>query len=142
MEMITIIFVAPGKVPEVKTIPHSNQAFQQLVGGHYCHIYPWKDKAALLCHDDGKLIGLPPNRILFADEEKAMQKPQGKLAGEPIIEWIAGNFIICGLAPENFCSLTPEQIERYTKRFWYPEQFYNRNGYCTVLRSEPGNNPI
>ena len=79
---------------------------QQAVGGPIQVIYPFRESVALICHEEGKLIGLPLNRAL-RDEE-----------GE-IYDIIAGPFFLCGAPPdsENFTSLTPEQMAHYEERF-------------------------
>ena len=42
-----------------------------------------------------------------------------------------------GLGEEDFCSLTPEQIEQFSEKFRMPEQFISLNGKLTVLPLEP-----
>lgn len=58
-----------------------------------------------VCHEEGKLIGLPLNRSL---ED---------------YDIIAGTFIIVGLSEDDFCSLTPEQTEKYRQKYETPEAF-------------------
>lgn len=68
---------------------------------------------ALICHEEGKLLDLPLNRYLRLED-----------TGE-IYDIIAGAFFLCAAPPDSdrFESLSPEQIERYTKRFQDPEYF-------------------
>ena len=89
-----------------------------MVGGTVQAIYPFDDPVALLCNDDGKLLGLPMNRALHESSDI-----------------ICGSFAIAGAPPgaSNFTSLTEEQIQRYTKRFWFPEQFLSIAGAVFVL---------
>lgn len=102
-----ILVIEPLKEPYVKDIPNTLEAKQAIVGGLIQAIYPFDHpEIALICNDEGKIIGLPPNRALFDEDGK-------------IIDIIAGTFFLCS-APadsENFESLTNEQIEKYTKRF-------------------------
>ena len=63
-----------------------------------------------MCNEEGKLAGLPLNRALRTED------------GE-IYDIIAGNFFICGLGEENFCSLTPELAEKFKEEFKHPETF-------------------
>ena len=62
---------------------------------------------ALICHEEGKLLGLPLNR--------ALRHPDS----HEIYDVIAGTFFLCGAPPESehFESLTEEQMERYTEHF-------------------------
>jgi hypothetical protein len=59
---------------------------------------------ALVCNDEGKLLNLPPNRLL-RDEN-----------GQPY-DILCGTFFVVGLGKEDFKSLTPQQIRRYSDLF-------------------------
>jgi hypothetical protein len=53
----------PGKPPEVRDIGNANelQPLQELVGG-YIEVVPFPVKnTVLVCNEEGKLMGLPPN---------------------------------------------------------------------------------
>ena len=68
--------------------------------------YPFSDPVALVCNDEGKLIGLDLNRGL-RDE-----------TGE-IYDIMAGTFLVVGLDGEDFASLSPELAQNcllYTSR--------------------------
>ena len=75
---------------------------------------------ALVCNDEGKLIGLDLNRGL-RDEN-----------GE-IYDIVAGTFLVVGLGEEDFSSLSPELIQKYTEQFKTPERFMQINGNIVVL---------
>ena len=79
---------------------------QAVVGGPIQAIYPFPEPVALICHEEGKLLGLPLNRAL-RDKD-----------GE-IYDIIAGPFFLCGAPPDRdtFTSLTPEQMVHYKDRF-------------------------
>ncbi len=104
-------------------------AMQRCVGGTIEAVYePGGRDAALICNDEGKLLGLPLNRAL-RDEE-----------GE-IYDVVAGTFFICGAPPdsESFTSLTDEQVDYWLKRFAKPEFFVRVNGkIICVPVEEPG----
>ena len=102
-----IVLVEPGKEARPAEISGSLQSMQQLVGGPIQAVYPFEEPVTLICHEEGKLLGLPLNRALRSPE-----------AGE-IYDIIAGPFFLCGAPPdsENFTSLTPEQMAHYEKRF-------------------------
>lgn len=93
-------------------------AMQRCVGGNIEVVYePGGRDAALICNDEGKLLGLPLNRALRDEEGQ-------------IYDVIAGTFFICG-APEDsedFTSLTDEQAAYWLKRFAKPEFFVSVNG--------------
>ena len=54
-----ILVVEPGKVPCVRGIAHGLKAMQQVVGGPIQAVYLFQDSAALICHEEGKLLALP-----------------------------------------------------------------------------------
>ena len=98
-----IVLVEPGKEARLAEISGSLQSMQQLVGGIIQAIYPWTDPVAMICHDEGKILGLPFNRVL---ED---------------YDLIAGPFFICGIQGENFASLTDQQVKTYLEKFRRPQ---------------------
>lgn len=80
------------------------EELQAIVGGHIQAIYPFDDPVALVCNEEGKLIGLPPNRFLC-----------GKSGY--VYDLICGTFFLVGLGTEDFISLTDGEIERYSRYF-------------------------
>lgn len=108
-----ILLIESEKIPRPLEIDPSLKSMQQLVGGPIQAVYPFEEPVALICHEEGKLLGLPLNRALRSPE-----------TGE-IYDIIAGPFFLCS-APtdsDHFESLTEEQLERYTKRFFSVEYF-------------------
>lgn len=103
-KVITVLVVEPMKRPDVRQIDNTLESMQKNVGGLIQPIYPFDDPVALVCNDEGKLMGLPPNRLLRDD------------SGQPY-DLICGTFFITGLGTEDFTSLTDEQIGKYTKLF-------------------------
>lgn len=57
-----IVMVEPGKAAYPMELGHSLKAMQQAVGGAIQILYPLEEPVALVCHEEGKLLGLPPNR--------------------------------------------------------------------------------
>ena len=103
-EKMTVLVVEPMKKPYVKEIDPDLHSLQ----------------VALVCNDEGKLIGLDLNRGL-RDEN-----------GE-IYDIVAGTFLVVGLGEEDFASLSPELIQKYTEQFKTPERFMQINGNIVVL---------
>lgn len=118
---MTILEVMPGRKPERKVIPHTLEAMQSVVGGYIQAIYPYEDMVAIVCNEEGKLIGLEPNRAIRSQD-----------SGE-ILDIISGTFFVCGLNEDDFCSLTEEQIEKYSKMFEKPELFFWNGRQLIVL---------
>ena len=119
-----VLLINPGAAPQVLEIEHSLKNMQELVGGTIEAIYPFEDTVALVCNDEGKLLGLPLNR--------AVRDP----ATGQIVDIIAGTFFICGLSEDDFASLTDDQIQRYTQMFRYPEVFNQSDSQIVILQME------
>jgi len=75
----------------------------------------------LICNEEGKLLGMDLNRALRDD--------QGR-----IYDVVAGTFMITGLSEDNFASLSPELIDKYTKEFKHPEMFIPFGGVTRVIK--------
>lgn len=125
-EKLTVLVVEPMKEPYVKQIDPGLHALQAEVGGDIAASYPFNDPVGLVLNDEGKLIGLELNRSL-RDEH-----------GE-IYDIVAGTFLVMGLGEENFTSLPPEMIQKYTEQFKKPELFANINGQLVSIPVEPEN---
>lgn len=121
MPMMTILKVCPGRVPEVITIPHTLHEMQKVVNGNIQAIYPFEDYVALVCNEDGKLLSLEPNRAVRDSDTRE------------IIDVICGTFFVCGLTEDDFCSLTNQQMDCYTKMFRCPELFLWNGNQLVVL---------
>ena len=125
-EKLTVLVVEPMKEPYVKQIDPDLHALQAEVGGDIAASYPFADPVGLVLNDEGKLIGLELNRSL-RDEH-----------GE-IYDIVAGTFLVVGLGEENFTSLPPEMIQKYTEQFKKPELFANINGQLVSIPVEQEN---
>lgn len=98
---LNVLYVEPNKLPEKRTIKNTLEDKQKLVNGliEYTYLSDSND-VAIICNEEGKILGLPPNRDIGHDV-------------------ICGNFFIVGDDPElgEDRSLTEEQIEKYSKYF-------------------------
>ncbi|MDR3766771.1 MAG: DUF3846 domain-containing protein [Butyricicoccus sp.] len=63
-----ILVVEPNKAPYGTDIPPTLENMQVLVGGLIQAVYPFEEPIALVCNDEGKLLGLPLNRVLYMPE--------------------------------------------------------------------------
>lgn len=108
-----ILLIEPGKHPVTAAIDNTLSAMQAAAGGLIQAVYPFEESIALVCNEEGKLLPLLPNRTLRHPE-----------TGE-VYDIIFGTFFLCSAPPdsENFESLSPEQISRYTEHFKCPEFF-------------------
>ena len=103
-QTIKILVVEPVKPCEVREIPHDLKAMQGIVGGSIEMVSPFNEAVAIVCNSEGKNLDLPFNRPLCDDH------------GLPY-DILCGTFFITGVGPEDFVSLTDEQIHRYKELY-------------------------
>lgn len=99
-DKIRALIVEPDKEPYEVDLENGLKSRQKIVGGliEYCYLLD-DDDVALICNEEGKIIGLPFNREIGHDV-------------------ICGNFIIVGDdGSGEDLSLTDEQINKYKERF-------------------------
>lgn len=121
---ITVLMVEPHRHPYLKTVEHTLENLQAMVGGYIEATYPWEDPVALVCDEDG------------------LSKPEQ--------EWnryiddyhfIRGPFFICGLDEEDFCDISGEMALKYAEMFWRSEWFERLDGHLMVIREDDGSKP-
>lgn len=66
---ISVLLVEPDRYPRMIEIDDTLEAMQAVVGGNIEEYMPFEDAVAIVCHEEGKLIGLPPNRAIYAEPE-------------------------------------------------------------------------
>ncbi len=111
---MNVLLINPREVPKVVTIDGSLKSMQGLVGGTIQAVFPFVDPVALVCNDEGKLLGMEPNR--------ALRHPD---TGQ-VYDILCGPFFLCGLGDDNFASLSGALIQKYEEVFHYPELFIPR----------------
>lgn len=111
---MNVLVVEPGMAPYEKEI-NGLEEMQATVGGLIQAIYPFKDLVGVVCNEEGLLLGLDFNRSM-----------PGGYGG------VVGTFFVCGLGDEDFCSLTPEQMDQFKKYFHNAE----------ILLGIQGNEPV
>ena len=104
-----VLLIQPGEEPALSEIDGTLVSMQKVVGGPIELIYPFDDPVVLVCHEEGKLLGLPLNRSL--------RDQTGK-----IYDAIAGTFFL----PE-------ELVGKYQERFIAPEIFVQLNGSVVCI---------
>lgn len=115
-----VLVVEPGYAPYEKDI-EGLEAMQEVVGGLITASYPYEDLVAVVSNDESILLGMPFNRSL-----------------EVGYGGVFGSFFVCGLTEDNFCSLTPEQMETYKRKFHPAEILIGIKGDTPItLKVEP-----
>ena len=121
IEQMTVLMVEPGYAPYEKTIPNTLEAKQELVGGLITAIYPYEEMVAIVANDEGILLNMEFNRSV-----------EGGYGG------VFGSFFVCGLTEDDFCSLPPDQMERFKKKFHKAEILLGVRGNDLItLKVEP-----
>ena len=108
-----VLMIRPGKRPEKKEIEDAFECLQSAVEGYIEELSLFDDNAVILLNEEGKTLGLEPNRAVY-DER-----------GE-VSDVIFGNFLIVGTDDEkgNYCSLSEEQLAKYEEMYKTPERFF------------------
>lgn len=115
-----VLMVEPGAAPYEKELNGLHE-MQAAVGGLIQAIYPFEDKVAVVCDDEGMLKPNEFNRSM-----------PGGYGG------VFGSFFVCGLGEDDFTSLTPQQMEVYKKQFHKAEILLGfQDNTPVTLRVEP-----
>ena len=122
-DKITVLMVEPEKKPYVKEIDPGLSSLQHEVGGYIQAVYPFAEPVALICDEEAKLTGKPLNRAL-------------RDADGDIYDIVAGKFFIVGLGEEDFASLHPDHIKKFSELYKTPELFIRMNGKLVVIPME------
>ena len=99
-----ILVVEPMKEPYEKEIQGTLEEMQAIVGGYIQAVYPFEDPVAVVCNEEGKLMGLPYNRLLRDD------------SGRPY-DVLCGTFFVAGQGEEDFSSLPDNLMKKYKSMY-------------------------
>lgn len=107
---ITVLMVAPGEHPMVTTLKNDLDSLQKAVSigsdrQGLIEIIGIEAGICLLCHEEGKLLGLAGNRKV----------------GNDIITGVF--YIVAEDGQGDLASLSEAAIEKYKERFWEPEEY-------------------
>ena len=100
---IKVLALLPMELPEEIELDNTLEAIQKFVGGliECITLSDTGSEVTLVCNDEGKLLELPPNRMLWGGAD-----------------YLAGSGFIAGTDSEgNMTSLTAEEIAYYTEKY-------------------------
>lgn len=100
---IKVLALLPLELPKVVDLDNTLEAMRKFVGGNIecLPLYDLNSEFTLVCNDEGKLLELPPNRMLWDGAD-----------------YLAGSGFIAGTDFEdNMTSLTAEEIAYYTEKY-------------------------
>lgn len=98
-----VLKVSAGKMPERIEVENTLEELQDQVGGYIQVIYPVDNNVGIICNEEGKLMGLCPNRALVSDGH--------------IVDVLCGDILIVGLTEDDFRSLTDDEFSYYERLF-------------------------
>jgi len=119
-DKLDALLVQPGAYPQKVSIGTDLKDLQDAVGGTITATYPFADPVAIVCNDEGKLLGLPMNRALRNEHGQTY-------------DVIAGTFLVVGTGDEDFSSLSPELAQKYERHFHQPETFVKLGSRLVIL---------
>lgn len=96
MKVIKCLYGRPSMLGEV----NGYNDMCDFVGGYIEGYYPFDDDVAIVCNEEGKIIGLPMNRFIHDKNGR-------------VKEIICGDFFICGVGEEDFTDIPEELIDKY-----------------------------
>ena len=99
---MNVLKVSSGKMPERIEIENTLEELQKQVGGYIQAIYPFDNNVGIICNEEGKIMGLEPNRVLIIDGH---------------MDILVGDILIVGLTEDDFRSLTVDEFVTYEKLF-------------------------
>jgi hypothetical protein len=104
--LLHAVMVEPGKIPYETEIANELKSLQKAVGGGLIEItYPFDDNAVIVSNEEAKLLAMDGNR-----------KINDEIYAGPL-------FIIGDNGRGDNCSLTDEQIAKYSEMFKTPEHY-------------------
>ena len=92
-----VIYKAPGLPAEIRDVPSTREALQAPVGGH-TEAVPVATDAAIICNEEGRLIGLEPNCTLLGLH-------------------FVGPIVVAGVAGEEFTDLPEVGVKVFLDMF-------------------------
>ena len=122
-QKMKVIVVEPNKPPRLKEIDPGLDSLQKEVGGYIETVYPFTDPVVIVCDEEGKLKGSPPNR--------ALRDKNGQ-----VYDFLCGTFLVAGVGDDDICSIPQDLVSKYMKHFRRPEHILNLNGRLFAFRTK------
>ena len=119
-----VVLVEPGMEARIAEIGSDLKSLQAAVGGYIEAAYFFDDPVALICNEEGKCMGLKPNRALYR-------------GGKPY-DVIVGTFLVVGVDEEDFTDLREEDAAYFEKLFHSPEKFKYFAGRLVISKVVSG----
>ncbi len=119
---IHIVILDPGEKARTEQIEATPTSFQNTNGSLVRLLQMEKKKAAFVIPQNEK--HRMPNRGIYNDEKE-------------MLRLLRGTVFICGYKDKRPCSLTEEQIKKFSEQYRYPEKFFEVNGKIRGQKIKP-----
>lgn len=119
-DVIDVLLVEPGQFPKKFQVGLELEDLQKAVQGDIEVVYPFEEEVGIIVNEEHKINGMPLNRAMRSED------------GE-VYDIYGGPFLVVGLTEDDFCSLTPEQMEKYEEMFHTPETFVKMGNGLMIL---------
>lgn len=118
---ISVLLFPVGEYPKNIEIENSLKAMQALVGGDIEEYMPFDDEVAIICNEEGKVNGLPPNRGVYGEPY-----PESAEGRRRLMDVVCGDFFIVYAPTDSseYRSLPLALMTKYSEKFRYPENFF------------------
>ena len=129
-EYIKVMILKPNQYPTIQMVKNELENYQHLVGDTLIECIDGYSppNTTIICSEEGKLLGMKPNRALRADNG---------VGGVEVVDIVCGNMIICGIDFENdgeFISLSDEQITQINSMYYNVEIFFRHNNEFYAIK--------
>lgn len=113
-----VVKVCVGKPAESVDIDASLGSLQETVGGFIEMWFPFMEHVVIVCNEEGKVLGLPKNRIVRDEYDNT-------------IDCIYGDFVIVGVnqddeIEDDLCDLSEKEIEKFVAIFNRKESYADK----------------
>lgn len=123
-----VLAIKPMEIPVVCDIEKSLDGYYGLIGCDCIQaVYPFEDRVALVCDDEGKFYKMP---------NRALKTKDGR-----IYDIVYGTFFICGVGAEDFEDIPDDLAKKYMDMFFAPELYVKEAGRGVVRYVGGGKEP-
>ena len=119
---IHIVILEPGANARTDQIEATTSSFENMIGGQFQFLEMPNQKATFVVPQNEK--HRMPNRGIYNDKNE-------------MLRLLRGTVFICGYNNKRPCSLTKEQIKKFSAQYRYPEKFFEVNGKIRGQKIKP-----
>ena len=119
---IDVVILEPDKPARTESVEATTSAFEDVIGGPISFLESSDHKTAFIIPQNEK--HRKPNRAIYKDKNE-------------VLRLLRGTVFICGYKDKRPCSLTKEQIKKFSAQYRYPEKFFEVHGKIYGQKIKP-----